>query len=81
MRQIVGENNPKYYLNMTSLGNILWEQGKYKEALIILKSCLDIVKSNFGEDTRYYTLILSKIGDSLLAQGKHIEALDFYRKC
>ncbi len=72
MREIVGENNPKYFLNMASLGNILFEQGKYEEALTILKSCLDIVKSNFGENTRYYTFILSKIGDSLLAQGKHI---------
>lgn len=29
MRQVVGENNPRYYLNMTSFGNILLEQGKY----------------------------------------------------
>ena len=68
-------------LCLCSIGNMLYEQGKPEEALVMHQKSLDVKLKVFGPDHPDTATTQNNIGIVLKNQGKYLEALEMYDKC
>ena len=78
---MLGESHPTTLGNMNNLTGTYNKQGKYSEAEVLFKQCLDKQKVLLGENHRHTLNTMNNLANTYDRQGKYSEAEVLYKRC
>ncbi|MDV2503344.1 MAG: tetratricopeptide repeat protein, partial [bacterium] len=58
----------------------LYQQGKYREAIPVVKESLKVAEQTFGSNNLYVATSLNNLGELYRAQGRYAEAEPFHKR-
>jgi tetratricopeptide (TPR) repeat protein len=71
---VLGRKHPHTLISVSSLGNVLFSQGKYEQAEAMYRRALEAREKVLGRKHPHTLISVSSLGNVLFSQGKYEEA-------
>ena len=75
-----GKETEEYALQLLEMGSLLDDQGKYDEAILLIKESLGIYKNVKGNEDKDYAAVVDNLASLYCKQSKHNEAELLYKE-